>query len=56
MMMKLFPRTQIDQILQELTQRDTKINLVDYFYQNTKVKKVLIILILSDWKLTRFSI
>ena len=39
MMMKLFPRTQIDQILQELTQRDTKINLVDYFYQTTKEKK-----------------
>ena len=39
MMMKLFPRTQIDQILQELTQRDTKINLVDYFYQNTKEKR-----------------
>ena len=39
MMMKLFPRTQIDQILQELKEPDTKINLVDFFYQNTKFKK-----------------
>ena len=39
MMMKLFPRTQIDQILQELTQRDTKINLVDYFTKTPKKKR-----------------